>query len=83
MLPPAHNRQITSKCSQYNKPGDNSKKKTWRHMLPPVQSRWITQIVNDTKDVASIVNRWITETQNTQVAASTKSLDNAKVIGKS
>ena len=51
-------------------------------MLPPVQSRWITQIVNDTKDVAGIVNSWITETLNTYVAASKKSLDNAKVIGK-
>ena len=62
MLPPAENRWITNKCSQYNKPWDNSNYETWIHMLPPVQSRWITQIVNDTKDVASIVNRWITET---------------------
>ena len=50
-------------------------------MLPPVQSRWITQIVNDTKDVAGIVNRWITETLNTYVAASKKSLDNGKALG--
>ena len=82
MLPPADNRWITNKGSQYNKPWDNSNHKTWIHRLPPVQSRWITQIVNDTKEVAGIVNSWITETLNTYVAASKKSLDNAKVIGK-
>ena len=81
MLPPAHNRQITSKCSQYNKPGDNSKKNRDTHVAASTKSLDNANCKRY-KDVAGIVNRWITETLNTYVAASKKSLDNAKVIGK-